>query len=121
MFYTVGRNYLDDAANLTHASLWGVRDVADERGRDFHFNPLLGFQVASAGFEKSAVIETYKAVRFHFIFLQSGTDGGNRTHTPLRAPDFESGASASSATTAFRVSCYTRNPTGVNRRGNVLI
>ena len=30
----------------------------------------------------------------------SGAEGGNRTHTPFRAPDFESGASASSATSA---------------------
>ena len=30
----------------------------------------------------------------------SGTVGGNRTHTPLRALDFESSASANSATTA---------------------
>src|SRR4051794_30730590 len=27
-------------------------------------------------------------------------EGGDRTHTPFRAPDFESGASASSATSA---------------------
>ena len=30
----------------------------------------------------------------------SGAEGGNRTHTPFRAPDFESGASANSATSA---------------------
>ena len=30
----------------------------------------------------------------------SGTGGGGRTHTPLREPDFESGASANSATPA---------------------
>ncbi len=30
-----------------------------------------------------------------------GARGGNRTHTALRPPDFESGASASSATRAF--------------------
>ena len=33
----------------------------------------------------------------------NGTDGGNRTHTPLRALDFESSASASSATSALEV------------------
>src|SRR5271154_1020538 len=31
----------------------------------------------------------------------SGAGGGNRTHTALRPPDFESGASASSATPAW--------------------
>jgi hypothetical protein len=31
---------------------------------------------------------------------QVGTGGGGRTHTPLREPDFESGASANSATPA---------------------
>src|SRR5678816_1892430 len=32
--------------------------------------------------------------------LKESAGGGDRTHTPLRAPDFESGASASSATPA---------------------
>ena len=31
---------------------------------------------------------------------EDGTDGGARTHTALRPPDFESGASANSATSA---------------------
>ena len=31
---------------------------------------------------------------------RNGARGGNRTHTALRPPDFESGASASSATRA---------------------
>ena len=32
---------------------------------------------------------------------ENGTRGGNRTHTPLREQDFESSASANSATLAF--------------------
>jgi hypothetical protein len=32
--------------------------------------------------------------------LSSGADGGGRTHTPFRVPDFESSASANSATSA---------------------
>ena len=35
----------------------------------------------------------------YFRFLV-GADGGGRTHTPLRVPDFESSASANSATSA---------------------
>ncbi len=31
---------------------------------------------------------------------ENGASGGNRTHTPVREPDFESGASTSSATEA---------------------
>src|SRR6516225_1839595 len=38
----------------------------------------------------------------YFRFLV-GADGGGRTHTPLRVPDFESSASANSATSATRV------------------
>ena len=34
--------------------------------------------------------------------LQDGADGGGRTHTSSRTPDFESGASANSATSAQR-------------------
>src|SRR5258707_13699121 len=33
----------------------------------------------------------------------SGAEGGNRTHTPRGEPDFESAASASSATSAYRI------------------
>ena len=40
-------------------------------------------------------------------FKRSGAEGGNRTHTPRREPDFESGASASSATSA-RAGSYRR-------------
>src|SRR5882757_3927628 len=35
---------------------------------------------------------------------QVGTDGGGRTHTLVRVPDFESSASANSATSATRQS-----------------
>ena len=34
------------------------------------------------------------------VTKEDGTDGGARTHTALRPPDFESGASANSATSA---------------------
>jgi hypothetical protein len=36
-----------------------------------------------------------------YDFAFSSADGGGRTHTTLRSPDFESGASASSATSAY--------------------
>ena len=36
----------------------------------------------------------------------SGADGGGRTHTPFRIPDFESSASANSATSATRQTLY---------------
>ena len=34
--------------------------------------------------------------------IKDGTEGRNRTGTPLREPDFESGASTSSATGALK-------------------
>ena len=42
-------------------------------------------------------LESTSAERFAVMF-ENGARGGNRTHTALRPPDFESGASASSAT-----------------------
>ena len=45
--------------------------------------------------------------------IESGAEGGNRTHTLLPEPDFESGASTSSATPAkarqYKDSCAGRN------------
>ena len=41
-----------------------------------------------------------KAVTQCSPLIFSGADGGGRTHTPLRVPDFESSASANSATSA---------------------
>ena len=39
-----------------------------------------------------------------------GTEGGNRTRTVLPPPDFESGASTSSATSAYHLrAAYTSN------------
>ncbi len=46
-----------------------------------------------------ATIAKKEATQCHFLFL-AGTEGRNRTGTPLREPDFESGASTSSATPA---------------------
>ena len=40
----------------------------------------------------------------------NGADGGGRTHTPLRVPDFESSASANSATSALVPSNIRRQP-----------
>ena len=40
--------------------------------------------------------------------LQTGTEGRNRTDTPLQEPDFESGASTSSATPAQKAGDYSR-------------
>ena len=42
--------------------------------------------------------------------IQKSTDGGARTHTSLRIPDFESSASANSATSALLKSGETRKP-----------
>src|SRR5262245_6022064 len=36
-----------------------------------------------------------------FLYFSNGADGGGRTHTLLRVPDFESSASANSATSAL--------------------
>ena len=41
-----------------------------------------------------------KIQRPRLILFSSGADGGGRTHTLLRVPDFESSASANSATSA---------------------
>ncbi len=38
---------------------------------------------------------------FEIFLSKTGTRGGNRTHTPLREQDFESSASANSATLAL--------------------
>lgn len=46
-----------------------------------------------------------------FSDLEIGTDGGGRTHTTLRSPDFESSASANSATSALE------SADGVNNKG----
>ncbi len=40
------------------------------------------------------------------IDVKFGTEGGNRTHTEFPQPDFESGASTSSATPATKVGDY---------------
>src|SRR5262245_31388851 len=39
-------------------------------------------------------------LQLHGRHLQPSAEGGNRTHTPVRALDFESSASANSATSA---------------------
>ena len=44
-----------------------------------------------------------------------GADGGGRTHTLLRVPDFESSASANSATSALGDEEYKSQPGEVNR------
>ena len=51
-----------------------------------------------------------------FTIHQSGTGSGTRTHTPLRAPDFESGASTNSAIPARGDRSY---PAGPGRRSRV--
>jgi hypothetical protein len=40
--------------------------------------------------------------------IERGTEGRNRTGTPVKEPDFESGASTSSATPAREVGKYSR-------------
>ncbi len=47
--------------------------------------------------------------------------GGNRTHTLLREPDFESGASASSATPALLGQGYDYRPWQVYRKRRVVV
>src|SRR6187551_3432780 len=59
----------------------GLRAGASALGRDYTTR-LLSTQAAAAG--------------------RADAEGGNRTHTPRGEPDFESGASASSATSAGR-------------------
>lgn len=49
-------------------------------------------------------MSTFVPESFKNIRTNNGTEGGSRTHTPLREPDFESGASANSATPAFEQS-----------------
>ena len=52
-----------------------------------------------------AKAEIFKSTRLRRFFAagQNGADGGGRTHTSLRIPDFESSASANSATSATRL------------------
>ena len=49
----------------------------------------------------SAYFENEDEDEDDYDFAFSSADGGGRTHTTLRSPDFESGASASSATSAY--------------------
>ena len=46
------------------------------------------------------VIKNTVFVDFKLSFFLRGTEGRNRTDTPVKEPDFESGASTSSATPA---------------------
>ena len=45
-----------------------------------------------------------------------GTEGRNRTDTPVKEPDFESGASTSSATPAQKAGDYSRAFLGLSAR-----
>ena len=69
--------------------------------------------------QPQTAITSHKAITFQIFALSVGKDGaggGGRTPTPLREPDFESGASASSATPAsLRTATQPRgNPARVN-------
>jgi hypothetical protein len=74
-----------------------------------------GIKIGFRGFEEKRICRESR------MAAPSGkiADGGGRTHTPLRATDFESVASANSATSAGEVSIIARDKKNASREKNI--
>ena len=91
-------DFLQMVPGMTSPSLF--EELFGDAPRVFADSPETWFDQKTATFDGRDVSKTVKAIAGNSAVGGVGADGGGRTHTLLRVPDFESSASANSATSA---------------------